>query len=155
MCPAGQFWVNFGTYKLNVLTWLELLLLCMTFYLCSYSDPPHTHTHSFSKHLNKARGHIGRNVVEITLKMKTIVWKSLMIKIKSFKENRLSIFLSMQFVHLFVSHLLDLIFTFKTKFEIEPKYLLLWFTWKSSLPSVCQHKVFRLVDNLQNVGKLA
>ena len=28
-------WI-FGTYKLNVLTWLELLLLCMIFYLCSY-----------------------------------------------------------------------------------------------------------------------
>ena len=30
-------WI-FGTYKLNVITWLELLLLCMVFYLCSYSD---------------------------------------------------------------------------------------------------------------------
>ena len=30
-------WI-FGTYKLNVLTWLRLLLLCMIFYLCSYSD---------------------------------------------------------------------------------------------------------------------
>ena len=27
----------------------------------------------FDKHLNKAGGHIGRNVVEITIKMKTIV----------------------------------------------------------------------------------
>ena len=27
-----------GTYKLNVLTRLGLLLLCMTFYLCSYTD---------------------------------------------------------------------------------------------------------------------
>ena len=33
----------------------------------------------FDKHL-KARGHIGRNVVEITIKMKTIVRKTLMIK---------------------------------------------------------------------------
>ena len=32
------------------------------------------------KHLKKARGHIGRNVVEITIKMKTIVRKPLMIK---------------------------------------------------------------------------
>ena len=32
------------------------------------------------KHLKKAGGHIGRNVVEITIKMKTIVRKSLMIK---------------------------------------------------------------------------
>ena len=31
-------WI-FGTYKLNVLIWLELLLLCLIFfYLCSYSD---------------------------------------------------------------------------------------------------------------------
>ena len=30
-------WI-FGTYKLNVLTWLGLLLLCMIFYLQSYSD---------------------------------------------------------------------------------------------------------------------
>ena len=38
----------------------------------------------FDKHLKKAGGHIGRNVVEITIKMKTIVRKTLMIKIKSF-----------------------------------------------------------------------
>ena len=29
----------------------------------------------FNKHLKNARGHIGRNVVEITIKMKTIVRK--------------------------------------------------------------------------------
>ena len=34
----------------------------------------------FDKHLKKAGGHIGRNVVEITIKMKTIVRKTLMIK---------------------------------------------------------------------------
>ena len=33
------------------------------------------------KHLKKARGHIGRNVMEITIKMKTIVRKPLMLKI--------------------------------------------------------------------------
>ena len=32
------------------------------------------------KHLKKAGGHIGRNVVEITIKMKTIVRKPMMIK---------------------------------------------------------------------------
>ena len=37
----------------------------------------------FDKHLKKAGGHIGRNVVEITIKMKTIVRKPLMIKITS------------------------------------------------------------------------
>ena len=31
----------------------------------------------FDKHLNKARGYIGQNVVEITIKMKTIVRKTL------------------------------------------------------------------------------
>ena len=35
----------------------------------------------FDRHLKKAEGHIGRNVVEITIKMKTIVRKPLMIKI--------------------------------------------------------------------------
>ena len=33
----------------------------------------------FDKHLKKAGGHIDRNVVEITIKMKTIVRKPLMI----------------------------------------------------------------------------
>ena len=35
----------------------------------------------FDKHLKKARRHIGRNVVEITMKMKTTIRKLLMIKI--------------------------------------------------------------------------
>ena len=35
----------------------------------------------FDKHLKKSGGHIGRNVVEIPIKMKTIVRKTLMIKI--------------------------------------------------------------------------
>ena len=34
----------------------------------------------FYKHLKKAGGHMGRNVVEITIKMKTIVWKPFIIK---------------------------------------------------------------------------
>ena len=34
-----------------------------------------------SKHMKKAGGHIDRNVVEITIKMKTIVRKPFMIKI--------------------------------------------------------------------------
>ena len=34
----------------------------------------------FDKHQKKAGGHIGQNVVEITIKMKTIVQKPLMIK---------------------------------------------------------------------------
>ena len=35
------------------------------------------------KHLKKARGHIRQNVVDITIKMKTIVRKPLMIKIRA------------------------------------------------------------------------
>ena len=38
----------------------------------------------FDEHLKKAGGHIGRNVVEITIKMKTVVRKPLMIKISNF-----------------------------------------------------------------------
>ena len=36
----------------------------------------------FEKYLKKAGGHISRNVVEITIKMETIVWKPLMIKFR-------------------------------------------------------------------------
>ena len=39
----------------------------------------------FDKHLKKTGGHIGRNVVEITIKMKTIVRKLLMMKIYRFR----------------------------------------------------------------------
>ena len=35
----------------------------------------------FDKHLKKAGGYSGRNVVEITIEMKTIIQKPLMIKI--------------------------------------------------------------------------
>ena len=35
----------------------------------------------FDKHLKKAGGHIGRNVLEITIKMKTTVQKPLMVNI--------------------------------------------------------------------------
>ena len=39
----------------------------------------------FDKHLKKAGGYIGPNVVEITIKMKTIVRKPLMIKINNLR----------------------------------------------------------------------
>ena len=35
----------------------------------------------FDQHLKKAGGHIGRNVVEITIKMKTMVRRPFMMKI--------------------------------------------------------------------------
>ena len=43
----------------------------------------------FDKHLKKAGGHIGRNIVEITIKMKTIVRKPLMIKINKLRLRNL------------------------------------------------------------------
>ena len=52
----------------------------------------------FELHLKKAGGNIGRNVVEITIKMKIIVRKPLMIK-KSFisvREQYLKLFKYMQ-----------------------------------------------------------
>ncbi len=55
------------------------------FYLCSYSDffsikdviRSSVKVPEFDKHLKKAGGHIARNVVEITIKMKTKVKKNL------------------------------------------------------------------------------
>ena len=41
------------------------------------------------KHLKKAGGHIGRNVVEITIKMKTIVRKTLNDKNNSYNRFKL------------------------------------------------------------------
>ena len=43
----------------------------------------------FNKHLKKAGRHIGRNVVEITIKMKTIVRKPLMIIINKLRLRNL------------------------------------------------------------------
>ena len=43
----------------------------------------------FDKHVKKAGGHNGRNVVEITIKMKTIVQKPLMIKINKLRLRNL------------------------------------------------------------------
>ena len=43
----------------------------------------------FDKHPNKAGGHIGRTIEEITIKMKTIVRKPLMIKIIKFRPRNL------------------------------------------------------------------
>ena len=43
----------------------------------------------FDEHLKKAGGHMDRNVVEITIKMKTIVQKPLMIKINKLRLRNL------------------------------------------------------------------
>ena len=58
MYPAGQFRVNKGRSS-------------------KFREVP-----EFEKPLKKAGRHIGRNIVEITIKMKTIVRKALMIKLK-------------------------------------------------------------------------
>ena len=56
----------------------------------------------FDKHLKKAGGHIGRNVMEITIKMKTIVQKPLMIKIIKLRlRNLISSYSSQKFSHKF------------------------------------------------------
>ena len=65
------------------------------FYLCSYSDyfldsikdvvRSSVKVSEFDKHLKKAGGHIGQNVQEITIKMKTIVQKPFMIKFIKFR----------------------------------------------------------------------
>ena len=43
----------------------------------------------FDKHLKKAGGHIGQNVVEITIRMKAIVRKPFMIKITKLRLRNL------------------------------------------------------------------
>ena len=43
----------------------------------------------FDKYLKKAGGHIGQNVVEVTIKMKTIIQKPLMIKITKLRLRNL------------------------------------------------------------------
>ena len=65
-------------------------------YMCIY--PTHSVTSEFDKHLKKAGRHIGRNIVEITIKMKTITRKPLMIKIPNWtwknSDRQLNIFAS-------------------------------------------------------------
>ena len=55
----------------------------------------------FDKHLKKTGGHIDRNVVEIIIKMKTIVRKPLMIKTKYNYQTRCEC-LIYSLVHLFL-----------------------------------------------------
>ena len=52
----------------------------MNFYIKTIYDVYNQLWKFMTKHLKKAGGHIGRNVVEITIKMKTIFRKNLMIK---------------------------------------------------------------------------
>ena len=56
----------------------------------------------FDKHLKKAGGHIGRNIVEITIKMKTIVRKTLMIKINDFNDD-IYIYI---YIYIYIGHVI-------------------------------------------------
>ena len=64
----------------------------ITITLCVHQVP------EFDKHLKKTGGHIGRKVVEMRIKMKTIVRKPLMIKIIKLRlrnlDNRIIFFKS-------------------------------------------------------------
>ena len=55
----------------------------------------------FDKHLKKAGGHIGQNVMEITIKMKTIVQKPLMIKIIKLRLRNLNNIMSNDLILIF------------------------------------------------------
>ena len=100
ICPPAFFRClsNSGTWRLKVQSWLQannnngILNTCTRLWLTeseqatpmdSIKDVVRSSVKvpEFDKHLKKAGGHIGRNVVEITIKMKTIVRKPLMIKI--------------------------------------------------------------------------
>ena len=58
----------------------------------------------FDKQLKKAGGHLGRNIVEITIKMKTIARKTIMIKIVCFVLNKLCATPYKKTVLPFISH---------------------------------------------------
>ena len=94
MCPAGhRFQVQSSlqasnnTGILNTCTQLWLTESEQATPVDSIKDVVHSSVKvpEFDKHLKKAGGHISRNVVEITIKMKTIVRKPLMIKIDIFQ----------------------------------------------------------------------
>ena len=81
-----QSWlqVSNNTGMLNTCTWLWLTESEKATPVDSIKDVVRSSVKvpEFDKHLKKAGGHIGWNVVEMSIKMKTIVWKPLMIKIK-------------------------------------------------------------------------
>ena len=80
-----QSWlqVSNNTGILNICTWLWLMKSEQEALVDSIKDVVRSSLKvpEFNKHLKKAGGHISQNVVEITIKMKTIVQKPLMIKI--------------------------------------------------------------------------
>ena len=73
-----------NTGILNTCTWLWLTESEQATPVVSIKDVVRSSVKvpEFDKHLKKAGGHISQNVVEITIKMKTIVRKTLMINIK-------------------------------------------------------------------------
>ena len=89
MCPAGQFSNNTGI--LNTCTQLWLTESEQVTPVVSIKDVVRSSIKvpEFDKHLKKAGWYIGQNVAEITIKMKTIVKKLLMIKINKLRLRNL------------------------------------------------------------------
>ena len=85
-----------NTGILNTCTWLWLMESEQVTPVDSIKDVVRSSVKvpEFNKHLKKAGGHIGRNVVEITIKMKTIVRKPLMIKINKLRFRNLDNYFS-------------------------------------------------------------
>ena len=79
MCPAGKFRVIIK----------KAFVSMQDFSSYTTPKPPCKRGRPASKHLKKAGGHIRRNVVEITIKMKTRVRKPLMIKINKLRLRNL------------------------------------------------------------------
>ena len=92
-----------NTGKLNTCTWLWLSESEQTTPVDSIKDVVRSSVKvpEFDKHLKEAEGHIGWNVVEITIKMKTIVQKPFMIKIIKLRLRNLDNWLRMNWVSIF------------------------------------------------------
>ena len=74
-------------WRLQVQFWLqasnntEIFKTCNQLWLTESKQATLVDSIKFDKHLKKAEGHVSQDAVEITIDMKTIVWKPLMIKI--------------------------------------------------------------------------
>ena len=85
----SRYLKNYICYVKNRLQKLEYLYqyfyiywpISVSKFLWDFSVRSSVKVPEFDKHVKKAGRYIDRNVVEITIKMKTIVWKPLMIKI--------------------------------------------------------------------------
>ena len=90
----------------------------------------------FNKHLKKARGHISQNVVEITIKIKTIVRKLLMIKTNQASSQKFRQLRSVM-----------MMFLYKTMYN-ERKYLKQFFSYNFLKLSLVGILHFGVVDSV-------